>query len=207
MLQLQPKYLSCKIVSAVRRSATHRSPSSVNDKLVCEDRKPIGYFLIGYQLLQSLTLRSRAAHADASDVGYNLVLNLWANYITKYSFSLALQSHCPELILLDDVVDSARLDASGYGQSHERLFPSDRIGGNNQNKEKSGQRSCGHHDCKVWLDKPQHGLRCSILYIFLHIRVTYRTPQSELENGVWRKMIKMRCKNVTLSLNLLHFHH
>ena len=63
---------------------------------------------MGYFLLQSLTLRSRATHTYRSDVGYSLVLGLRANHSTagqarSHRFTLSLKSFCPELIMLEDV--------------------------------------------------------------------------------------------------------
>lgn len=47
MYQLQPKYSSCEIIWTVYRRATRAtcSPSSVNDKVICEDRSLSVIFL------------------------------------------------------------------------------------------------------------------------------------------------------------------
>ena len=115
------------------------SPSSVNNKTVCED---VSKCLIDYQLLQSLTRRNWATHTDRSDVGYSLVLGWCANLPSQtgsLSIALGLEALCPELIVLKNVPDTAiNIDASGEGQCHKRPFHRDGFGSNGESKENGG---------------------------------------------------------------------
>lgn len=106
----------------------------------------------GVKRIQKLTLGSRTANANGSNVRDGLVVNLGADRsvleTSNLGGALLLKVLCTSLVVFDEVLDAGSVDTTREGQGNRGSVDQQRVGGDRESQKESGQEGLGEHGSK-----------------------------------------------------------